>query len=333
MNRYRAVLVGAGAIAKVHERALQASGRSELAAVADIDTARAQELAESHGAAVYADYREMVRKERPDIAIITLPHYLHREAAIFCMEQGCHIMLEKPMALDERQCADINEAAAKHRVTVAVGHMQRFYAANRKAKEIVDSGRLGQLVAIHERRHHPYFLPERPGWFLDKARSGGGVVINLGSHSIDRIQWLTGTPIVKAMAKLTSYGERGDVEGSGLLWLQTSAGVPATVSLCGYDTMSLNETELFFTGGQLKVTGQSKVWIGSFGKEYEPVPLDASDNPFEAQWESLLDSLDRGVEPNISGAYGQSVCAVVDAVYRSHGTGAAEEVGLLAGRI
>lgn len=327
MRTYRTAIIGAGTIAKVHARTLHENKRTEFAAMADIDPERAAALAAPYGARAYGDYRAMIKEERPEIAIITLPHHLHKEAAIFCMEQGCHILLEKPMALNSEECSEINAAAGRYGVRASVGHMQHYFAANIKAKEIVESGRLGRLVSVHDKRHHPYFLPERPGWFLDKSRSGGGVVINLGSHSIDKIQWITGTRMTKVKASLTYWGERGDVEGSGSLFMQTSSGVPVTVSLCGYNNLSVNETELMFTGGQLKIAGSQALWLGAYDRPYEPVQLGEHAEPFAAQWNNMLDDVESGgEETDISGQYGQSVCAVVDAVYRSHETGMEQEV-------
>lgn len=332
MRTFKAVVIGAGVIAKTHARILHQDDRTAFAAVADIDPQRAEELAGKYGAKAYADYRIMIKEERPDIAIVTLPHHLHKEASLFCIEQGCHILLEKPMAMNVGECAEINEAAKTRGVTVSVGHMQHFFPANAKAKEIIASGRLGRLVAIQDKRHYPYYLPERPAWFLDKARSGGGVLINLGSHSIDRIQWMTGTGIARVRAITSSYGERGNVEGSAVLFMQTSAGVPATVSLCCYDNVSINETELLFTGGQLKICGMKTLLAGTFKRGYEEVPLEDFAEPFAAQWSSVLEHVAQGPDvggggaADISGVYGQSVCAVVDAAYLSHDTGVEQDV-------
>lgn len=326
MRTFKAALIGAGAIAKNHASVLNECDRTEFVAVADIDIDRARSLAAKYGTAVYTDYRSMLREERPDIVIISLPHYLHKEAAIACIEQGCHILLEKPMALNVRECAEINEAARKYGVHAAVGHMQHYFAANAKAKEMIASGRLGRLVTILDRRHYPYFLPERPSWFLDKARSGGGIVINLGSHSIDKIQWIGGSFVTKAKAVLSYYGTRGNVEGNGNLFLQTADGVAATVSLCGYNNVPINETEFLCTAGQLKITGPNSLWIAGDDRIYEPFPLGEPVNPFTAQWNDLLGYIEHGGPFGNSGTYGQTVCAVVEAVYRSDETGTEQDV-------
>ncbi|MEF3304762.1 Gfo/Idh/MocA family protein [Paenibacillus sp. GYB003] len=326
MNTYKAAVIGAGIIAKVHMKTLHENEQTSLAAVADIDAERAGALAAPYGATPYVDYRRMVREERPDIVVVTLPHFLHKEAAIWCAEQGCHVLLEKPMAMDAAECADINAAGDRCGVVIAVGHMQHYFPAVMRAKQMIESGSLGRLVMINDRRHHFYFNAERPAWFLDRARSGGGIVRNLGSHSIDKIQWLTGSAVTKVKAHLTHCGERGDVEGSGLLYVQTASGVPAVVSLCGYHNVSVNETELLFTGGQLKIGGARALWIGSDAAGYEPVDLGEAPEPFAAQWRDMLHAVESGSGPVASGAYGQSVAAAVDAAYRSHETGAEQTV-------
>lgn len=322
MKPYRAVVIGAGKIASIHMQTLHENGRTELAAVADIDRSKAQQFASAYGIPSYTDYKVMVKTERPDVAIITLPHFLHKEAAVWCASEGCHVLVEKPMAMNVQECVEMNEAARACGITLAVGHMQHYYPVNRKAKEIIESGRLGKLVMIIDRRWSHYFTDDRPSWFLNKAQSGGGIVINIGSHSVDKLQWLTGSRVATVKASLTYFGDRGDVEGSANLHLQTASGVAASISLCGYHNVMMNETELLFTDGQLKLEGSHKLWIGDKDrKAYELVDTDRTPGAFAAQWDDLLDAIGHGYEPGISGTYGQSVASVVAAVYRSHETG------------
>ncbi|RKN86109.1 Gfo/Idh/MocA family protein [Paenibacillus ginsengarvi] len=326
MKKFRAVIVGAGAIARDHARVLRHDQRTELAGIADIDYSKAQSLASASYTVAYADYKTMVSELRPDIAIITLPHFLHKSAAIDCIERGCHVLMEKPMALNVEECAEMNAAARKRGVYLAVGHIQQHYAANRKAKEIIASGQLGQLVSIFERRHNQYFLPERPDWFLDKARSGGGVMINLGSHCIDKLQWIGGSPVTKVKASLTYHGTRGNVEGSGSLLMQTAAGVSAMISICGYKNVPVNETEFLGTEGQLKLIGSNSLWIAGEDRAYTQVELGETVNVFDVQWSAFLDDIEGNGPMDNSGEYGQSVCAVIDAIYRSDATGTEQDV-------
>lgn len=308
---------------------MRASERTELAAVADVDEKRANEAAAAYGIRPYTDYRQMLVKERPDIVVITLPHALHKEAALACITAGCHVLLEKPMAINEQECAEINDAAARAGIVLAVGHMQHYFSENRKAREMVASGRLGKLVMINERRYGYYFSEKRPNWFLDKKWSGGGMAINIGSHSIDKIQWMTDSRIATVCAHLTYHGERGDVEGSASLLMRTSSGVSVNASLYGYRAVPINETEFLFTGGSMRLVARRGLWI-SGENGYEPVKTEPMTEPFTPQWDDALDAIEHGSELSIAGTYAQTVAATVDALYRSHETGMEQKVGMSA---
>lgn len=316
---YRTALIGAGRIAENHRRSIEAIAEYELVAIADINERRAGELQLDERLRWYADYREMIREEKPDVAIIALPHYLHREAAIFCAEHGCHLMIEKPMAISVKECDEISEAVRRCGVKAMVGHTQHYMAANMAARELVRSEAFGSLVMVNDTWHGDYFSQERPDWFFRKALAGGGRMMNLGSHSIDRIQWITGRRIGKVKASLTFYGNRGDVEGSGLVYAESEEGVPITISQSGYKGAPRNELELIFTGGMIRVQG-GKLSV-SRGGGYEMVELRQSDSPFIRQYGDLLETIRTGRAPDCSLDYGRSVIAVVECIYRSHESG------------
>jgi predicted dehydrogenase len=317
---YRVAVVGGGGIAARHLEA--AAGMEELVpvAVAELREERARELAAAYGLRPYTDYRAMLERERPDIAIVTLPHHLHKEAAICAAELGCHVLLEKPMALSTAECDAIMAAVRRSGVTLMVGHTQHYIAENRAAKALIAGGELGEWVMIQDTRHVPYDRPDRPAWFFDKAKAGGGILTNLGSHSIDKIQWLTGSPIVSALASVSYPLGRGDVEGGGVAMLRTASGVPAVMSQSGYPGAPRNETELVFRKGMIKlVTGRS-LWI-STGGEYRQVEVEPGPEPLALQLRELVASIEEKREPECSPAYSRGVVAVVESLYRSHAEG------------
>jgi predicted dehydrogenase len=325
MKIYTAALIGAGQIAHTHLKALRSSDRVLPVAIADLIEERAQQFCSKYELKAYTYYKRMVLEQKPDMVIISLPHFLHKEAAVWCAEQGCHILLEKPMALNVAECMEINDAAERNKVVVAVGHMQQFFAEHIEAKSIIESGRLGKLVMVNDKRWGNYFQASRPAWFLEKAKSGGGVVINLGSHSIDRIQWLTNSRIAKVRASMTYFGGSSDVEGSAALFMETTAGVPVYISLSGYKGVPANETELLFTGGTIRIRTRVELSVGTDGT-YEQITVPPAAETFVAQLESMLDAVEYGRPLSISGEYGQSVVAVVEAAYRSHETGTEQQV-------
>jgi len=229
-------------------------------------------------------------------------------------------MLEKPMALNNRECNEIIEAAAANHIKLMVGHTQQYLSENIHAKKIIQEGALGELVMIHDVRHSNYFSPSRPSWFFEKQKAGGGIFMNLGSHSIDKIQWFTDSKIVKVKASVSYYGAIGDVEGSGIAFVETSSGVAATICQSGYKGVERNETEFIFSNGMMKLVAGQGLWINGNG-EYRPSDFDRTDNHFILQFQDLLHSIDSDTEPGCSGAYGKSVVSAVEALYRSSAEG------------
>ncbi|MCA1296260.1 Gfo/Idh/MocA family oxidoreductase [Paenibacillus sp. alder61] len=324
--RYRVALIGGGIIARNHLDAVGRLDKLEAAAVADTDEGKGRALAEEYGISYYRDYREMVLRERPDIAVIALPHYLHAPCAVWCAEQGCHLLLEKPMALNTAQCDDILAAVKHAGVKLMVGHTQHYKPANILAKRLIQSGELGRLLAIHDTRHQYYYRDNRPGWFLEKEKSGGGILMNLGAHSIDKVQWLTDSRVRRVKAKVTYEGPRGDVEGSGCLFLETDSGLCAVILQSGYEGVARDETELIFTRGMAKLVSSEGLWV-SVGGKYEQVQPLPEEDPFILQFEDLLRAIELGVEPDSSGEYARSVIAALEAVYTSDRTGVEQDVG------
>ncbi|GAA3412447.1 Gfo/Idh/MocA family protein [Paenibacillus hodogayensis] len=322
---YRTAVIGAGRIANSHLSGVRAIPEFALVAIADVNEERARELGQTDRLNCYADYREMIREEKPDAAIIALPHYLHREAAVFCAEHGCHLMIEKPMAISLNECDEISAAVRRSGVMAMVGHTQHYMAANRTARELVRNGSLGKLVMINDTRHGDYFSADRPDWFFRKELAGGGRMMNLGSHSIDRIQWITDRSINKVKASLTFYGNRGDVEGSGLVYSENEEGVPIMISQSGYKGAPRNELELIFTGGMIRVEGGGALSV-SRGGSYERVEVDSGELLFARQYADFLEAIRSGREPECSLDYARGVIAVVESIYRSHECGHMIEV-------
>lgn len=319
-------VIGAGIIGARHLEAAALMEELQAVAVVDLNEERAAELAVQHGIHVFTDYEEMLRSEKPDIVVVALPHFLHRSVAMKCMEHGCHVLLEKPMALNIEECNEIMAAAQKHQVQLLVGHTQHYHPDNIVAKRIIESGELGELVMISDNRHVNYYRPDRPAWFFEKSKAGGGIFSNLGSHSIDKIQWLTGSKVVSVKSSLTFHGDRGDIEGSGQMFLKTSKGISATVAQSGYPGgVSRNETEIVFTRGMLKLETNSGLSISRGGK-FEPVEVEPMELPFVRQFRDLIQAIRTGEQPECSGAYSRTVISVLESVYRSHETGKEEEV-------
>src|SRR5690606_15208869 len=141
--------------------------------------------------------------------VVTAPHALHAPITIDAAAAGLHVLVEKPMATTLADCRRMIEACEKHQVRLAVGHVLRFLPPIREAKRILASGRLGRPMVINERRTATYEPGSRPEWFFDPAMAGGGIVMNVGIHSIDKVQWLADGLVVRVVAY--SFSRAGPV--------------------------------------------------------------------------------------------------------------------------
>lgn len=318
-------VLGAGAIGVQHLEAASHIDGLDPVAVVEINESLALETSTKYGIRAYRDYLEMLQQEKPDITIIALPHYLHKEVSIRCAEHGSHMLLEKPMALNTAECDEIIAAAERYKVKLMVGHTQHYFPENIEARRIIESGELGKLVMINDTRHVNYYRADRPGWFFEKSKAGGGIMTNLGAHSIDKIQWMTQSRITKVKASVSFLGDRGDVEGSGAIFLETSTGVPALMMQSGYPGVSRNETEFIFTGGMLKLETGKGLSISRNGI-YEPVRLKPTEKPLVKQLLDLMDAITNDTLLDCSGAYSRTVVSVIESVYASSETGCEQVV-------
>jgi len=262
---FRIGIVGAGRICAAHEKAIREHPEAQLVAVTDLDAEKARQVAEPHGAAVYTDYRQMAQGTPMDAVILNLPHFLHCEAAVFFLEAGIHVLVEKPMANTVEECDRMMEAARRAGKILAVGHVQKYYSALQEVKRMVEDGRYGKLCMVHETRNLDY-VTGRPKWFLTKNLAGGGIVRNFGAHSIDRLLYTTGQEVKSIHGILANPVTDDDADVNAHLLIELTGGVSASVMLCGCYVPWEYEISYYFTHGAVKVRDGSQLLLHENGQ-------------------------------------------------------------------
>lgn len=311
-------MIGAGIIGVNHLAAVAAHPETQLIAVADIVLSRAQAAAQPHGARAYESYEQMLRDEHPDFAIINLPHGLHEACVLACADKGVHILIEKPMSTSLASCLRMNEACAKNGSLLQIGHVQRYIPENCAARSLIEQGDLGELAMISDIRANNYFLPERPRWFLDKSMAGGGISMNYAAHSLDKICYLTNSQIEWTKGSCTYLEPDTEVDGSAQMLLHTTSGISASISLCGYPIVPINETRLYFSKGSILLHTGSDLSV-TFGAGYKAV--DTADYPdaFDAQWADFVTGVQSGRILHCDGVYGAAIVQAIEQLYYIRG--------------
>ena len=217
----RVGVVGFGFMGRMHFRCWDARDDVQVVAVCDAnpnikeDTQRAvgnidgaASAIDFTGIEVFTDFDTMIENAQLDAISLTLPTYLHTEFTGRALSRGVNVLCEKPMALTTADCERMIEMADKSGKILQIGHCLRFWPEYVKAKEIVDSGEYGKVVAAMFQR-----LGSPPGWsldnwFVDEQRSGG-VALDLHIHDTDYVQYLLGMP--QAVCSHAAKGAQGQL--------------------------------------------------------------------------------------------------------------------------
>ena len=308
-------IVGTGAIVGPHISAIKGLDCCSLVALCDLNEERVRTLAEENGVPYFLDYKEIPEKVDCDAVILNLPHGLHAPVSVFFLERGINVLVEKPMANTASECDEMIEASKKSGAKLAVAHVQRYFKANMKIKEIVDSGELGTLCMYDEQRSINYFLPSRPAWFTNKKMAGGGIVMNYGAHAFDKIFYVTGAHPTFVNSSYANCINDRDVEGHAQIFAKFDNGVSATITLSGYSDV-VYEAYYYFTKGALKLTSTSKLEMRREGEKVWTEVPDSNDGlAFVREIDEFCKYV-RGEESNIpDGEYGRAIVKAIDALY------------------
>ncbi len=193
---FRVVLIGAGDIAEAHVKALRTIPGAELTAICDRDGWKARRFRETWEIPeAFESTEEMLRSTAPDVAHILTPPPSHAPLAIQCLESGCHVFIEKPMAISASECRTLGEAAHNARRRIAVNHNLMFQPGMLRLLEAIRNRRLGRVEHIWICYNMP--IPQIPaGHFLSSGP--GNLVFELGPHPVSVIHRILGDTVSAA---------------------------------------------------------------------------------------------------------------------------------------
>ena len=266
MKKIRLGIIGMGNMGSGHfQNVLDGKCPSvEITAVSDSNPEKLQWTKEKTEVACYTDTLEMLDSGLIDAALIAVPHYEHPTYAIECFKRGIHVLTEKPAGVYARQVREMNEAAQKSGVKFGIMFNQRTNPLYAKAREIVQSGQLGEpkrLVWIITNWYRTQAYYNSGSWRATWKGEGGGVLLNQAPHNLDLWQWIFGMPKrIRAFCEFGKYHQI-DVEDEVTIFGEYENGATAVFITTTGEAPGTNRLEISGDKGKLVVEhGKLKWW-------------------------------------------------------------------------
>jgi predicted dehydrogenase/nucleoside-diphosphate-sugar epimerase len=188
----RLAIIGCGAVAEYgHLPAAAGVDGLVVSALVDPDLERARLLAGQHGVEQTASDISALDPP-PDAALLAVPHHLHAAMSIALLRRGIHVLVEKPMALTLNDCDEMIRIAAERKVWLAVGLARRFMPVVCLGRATIAAGALGSVTGFSAHDGRAFDWPVQSDFLFRRALSGGGVLTDLGSHTLDTLLFLLG---------------------------------------------------------------------------------------------------------------------------------------------
>ena len=218
----------------------------------------------------FTDYKEMIASGLVDAVVTTVPHYLHPVMAIYAMEHGMPVLVEKPAGVYARAVREMNECAAAHpEVPFGIMFNQRTNKLYQKLREIVQSGELGEIRRsnwIINSWWRPDSYYQQSAWRATWGGEGGGVLVNQAPHQLDLWQWICGMPD-KIYAKII-YGAHRDiiVDNDVTVTAEYPNGATGVFITSTHDPVGTDRLEIDLSGGKIVVENSKKATVTRFKK-------------------------------------------------------------------
>lgn len=341
-------LIGCGRISTNHIKAAL-NNKLEIVAVCDVEPSHMEEVLKKHNlekeASIkrYTDYKKMIEENELELVSIATESGIHAEVALFCIDNGINVIIEKPMAMSMKDANEIIRRSKEKNVKVSACHQNRFNIAVQEMRKAVESGRFGKLShgSIHVRwnRNQDYYTqaPWRGTWAQD-----GGALMNQCIHGIDLLRWMMGDEVEEVYGvtrqQFHHYLEAEDI---GMAVVKFKNGAIATIEgTTNVYPKNLEETlYLFGENGTVKLGGKStnNIDVWDFADEseqdeknkgLEEETSNVYGNGHTSLFADVIDAIKNDREPYVNAVAGKNALEMILAIYKSQKEGCAVKLPL-----
>ncbi len=334
-------LIGCGRIATNHIKAA-VNNKLNIVAVCDIKPEAMETLLAKHGLEKdpsikrYTDYKQMLAENDITLASIATESGIHAEIALYCIDHGIHVIIEKPMAMSMADAEEIIRRSEAKGVKVSACHQNRFNIAVQETRRALENGRFGKLShgSIHVRwnRNQDYYTqaPWRGTWAQD-----GGCLMNQCIHGIDLLRWMMGDEVEEVYGVTKQqFHDYLECEDIGMAVVKFKNGAVGTIEgTTNVYPKNLEETlYLFGETGTVKIGGTSTnnidVWdfadegaADAKNKGLQEATSNVYGNGHTSLFADMMDAIEKNRNPYVDAVAGRNALEMILAIYQSAATG------------
>lgn len=339
MKQLRVGMIGAGGIARTHLKYLTSYPDVDVVAATDIAQPNLDRVSDEYGVSrTYTSCEEMLRTEDLDAVSVCTPNGLHAEHTIAALESGCHVLVEKPLAMNAAEGRKMLDAAEKAKKELVIAFQWRYHAKAQFLKHLVDKGRFGNILHMKcsalRRRGIPNW-----GVFGRKELQGGGPLIDIGVHIMEMAHYVMGAPKpVAASGQTFQYigNKRSKVKSRWPNWdYKTYTVEDLAIGHIRFDNGAIMQVEASFAGhlrdqwdftflGEKGGADFDSLTVHTDQDDYmmdsSPAYLPDVDH-FEAKMRAFVDTALKGKKNQSPASDGLIIQKIIDAIYQSAETG------------
>jgi predicted dehydrogenase len=331
-RKLRIGIIGCGEIAVQHAKGVNGAKNAEIGMAMDVVPDLAKDLGEKYNVSHTTDIDALLNQKGIDAVYIATPHHLHAPLTIKAARAGKHVMVEKPMAVNLTQAEEMMDECRKAGVALSVCFVLRYLASTIKARELIQRGAIGKVIAIEtlDMAEKPasywqggYTGRAKSDWRTFKEKSGGGILIMNISHNIDTMRYITGLEAKRVYSEYNTFATPVEVEDMIVCTLRYDNGAIGCIeaSSCAQGRGSAAD-RIYGSEGQIVLGTPLKVYTtremeGLKPNQWNEITLEQTYDLRTKYVEEFAEAVLSGKEPPITGKDGYAALKVVVTAYKS----------------
>jgi len=310
----KVALIGCGAVAEQFHLPALKKIKANVSCCIDLDINRATHLANKLKSNPITDYDACINDF--NVAIISLPHNLHATISIDLLKKGKHVLVEKPMAISVKECDEMIVASKKYNKILAIGNFRRNYYNTAWLKKNLNASYLGDVEEFYFKDGGVYSWPVTTDSFWNIQKSGGGVLIDTGAHTIDQLLYLLGD------ASVLDYKDDsfGGPEADCIFKLKMNEGSIGTVELSrtadigseAYIKTSKHEITMGLTNHSLEISNYDSLNVNNKLPSFKSQSYLSL---FSSQLLNWFDGIINGGDQYVSGEEAKKTVEIINSCY------------------